>query len=195
MDTNRTNLRVALIMGAAVIAVAVVLYVVFTGYINKPDPAALVAEAALSEAQAKEYEGESILVKAKADLVSSYPDTISAAGSTALQFGLGFFLLMLGLGAGWLVFSVGTTFVIRSSANAYRDVNAVRVLPKLPGNNVPDGFLAPGVAGDWGVDSTYMGTTSKGASSGTSTKSATTGGGGADGAKKRYADRTAKGKK
>ena len=199
MDENRTNLRVALIMGASTLAVAFVLYTVFVGYVNRPNPAALQAEALLAEPQAKEYEGESSLIQAKANLVSAYPGTITAAGETALQFGLGLFLALIGLGAAYLIFSIGTSFMMRSSANAYRDVNAVRVLPKLQNDNESVGWITSGVAGNGGIHSEDVGIAPESASSlagGTDPKSPgkgnTAGGGGADGAAKRYSKRGAK---
>ena len=194
MDTNRTNLKVAFLMAAATFAVAFVLYTVFQGYMAKKDPATLQAEAVLVEAQAKEYEGESSVIQAKADLVSAYPDTITAAGETALQFGLGLFLFLVGLGACWLIFSIGTSFIVRSSANAYRDVNAVRVLPELQNANVPDGWITAGVTGSGGLHSKDLDTGAKGPGS-VSARSGdpkspgngnTAGGGGADGAIDRY---------
>ena len=179
-------------MAAATFAVAFVLYTVFQGYMNKKDPATLQAEAVLVEAQAKEYEGESSVIQAKADLVSAYPDTITAAGETALQFGLGLFLFLVGLGACWLIFSIGTSFIVRSSANAYRDVNAVRVLPELQNANVPDGWITAGVTGSGGVHSKDLDTSTQRKSSpvdrgiGSPGNGDTAGGGGADGAVDRY---------
>ena len=146
-DPNRTNLKIALIMGVAVLAVAFVLYSIWVGYNSKPDPAALQAQALLAEAQAKEYQGQSSLVQAKADLVQAYPDTITAAGHTALQFGQALFLLLLGLGAGWLTFSFGASFIIRSSVNAYRDANAIRVLPQLQAAGPVQSLSAGGSGG------------------------------------------------
>lgn len=165
----------------AIIAVVAIFVVMLGVYFLLPDttPTAeqLTALSVRSEALAKEYQGESVLVQAKAQLVSAYPDTFIAAGQSAVKVGTGTFLVLLGLGALYLIFSLGTSLIVRSTADAYNHVQRANIISDLQFSNPGLSALLSGSGGDGVLD--YSDIIKR-------TDAARTGGGGADGAVDRY---------
>lgn len=129
MNISREKSRLLLVITMVIFAVVLIGYMFWSG--ANPTPEQLAAQAARSEALAKEYEGESKLVESKATLVSAYPDTLREAGLAAVKLGTGAFLVVGAVGLGWLLFSLGTSLMIRSSAHAYEDAVKARIVADL----------------------------------------------------------------
>jgi hypothetical protein len=110
-------------------------------------------EAVLAEARATEYEGRSVYEAARADVIRAYENTITAAGSASFQFGIAILIILLALGALWVLINfgvyVGTRGVLNAVATykyhtAQISISAPR--PLLPGGNVP--VIASGIAAE-----------------------------------------------
>jgi len=142
MIDRRQTTKVAIIMAVLVLVTAFVLYTLIT----RPNAESLAAEAALAQARAAEYQGESTLLQAKAQLVEAYPDTLHAAGSASWELGRGLFLTSLAIGVVVIAFAIAVGYIMRSTSNAYMEINAIKVLPKLP-ESAYAGALGAGTTG------------------------------------------------
>lgn len=107
-------------------------------------------KAAASQAMAEEYQGRAIFEQAHAEVMRSYRETLGAFGGMSLQVGMALLIVILALGALWVVFNFGIFIGVRGVTNAISQYqyNLVQVQAAsrelLPGGPVP--VISSGVA-------------------------------------------------
>lgn len=65
------------------------------------------SEAELAIAKATELEGQAAVQRARGEMLAAFPDVLSKGGTMALQIGVAAFIILLGLGVLWLLFTLG----------------------------------------------------------------------------------------
>ena len=178
MKNTQDKTRIAIIAAMAIFVIALGGYMLWSS--SNPTPQELQAQALRSEALAKEYEGESVLVQAKAQLVAAYPATLKEAGLAAVKLGMGALLVAAGVGFIGLFLAMSVSLVIRSSAYAYTDIKKANVLSDLQFSNPAVNPLLAGASDNLTIDHSELFKRAD---------AARTGGGGPTGAIDRYTNR------